>query len=205
MELKKINENLRLALEENGLAEANEMQSEIFATIKSGADAIIQSSKSSGKTTAIVLNVIQRMEKASGESIRALILAEDKEKVLEMTTLFKKLGNYTDLRVMGIHDKGNIDFDKNQISAGLDVLIGTPNKINLMFASAGFNMNTVKMFVVDDAAILFKNRMDAIVQRLSNSIAKTQRLFFTEAITEKVEILAEKIMVEPVFFEMDGA
>jgi superfamily II DNA/RNA helicase len=57
------------------------------------------------------------------------------------------------------------------------VLIGTPTKINQLFSTAGFNMNTIKMFIVDDADRLFRNRMDAIVQRLSDSAEKTQRLF----------------------------
>ena len=57
--------------------------------------------------------------------------------------------------------------------------------------------------VVDDADVLFRIRMDAIVHRLSNSIEKTQRLLFCSQITERVESLADKIMIEPVFFEMD--
>lgn len=201
MKLKKINENLQNALIENGLTEANEMQLETFSTIKSGADAVIQADKGTGKTTTIVLNVIQRMEKEVGESIRALIITENKEKVVEMVEMFKKYGNYTDLRVFGTHEKGDTDFDKNHISLGLDILVGTPNKINLLFSTAGFNMNTVKMFVIDDADVLFRSRMDAVVQRLSNSLEKTQRLFFTTVITEKVEILADKIMIEPLWFE----
>ena len=120
-----------------------------------------------------------------------------------MVELFKKLSNYTDIRVIGAHDKGDIDFDKNQISLGMDVIIGTTTKINAMFASAGFNMNTVKMFVVDDADVLFRNRLDATIMRLSASVEKTQRIFFCSEITERVEVLAEKIMIEPVFFEME--
>ncbi|AWI26021.1 DEAD/DEAH box helicase [Flavobacterium pallidum] len=203
MELKKINPNLKQALIENGLTEANELQAETFSTIKSGADAVIQSAEASGKTTTIVLNIIQKLEKAADESTRALILVQDKDKVIEMATLFRKLGNYTDLRVFGVHEKGDTDFDKNHISLGLDILIGTPEKINMLFSTAGFNLNTIKIFVVDDADKLFKSRMDAVVQRLSMSIEKTQRLFFTSDITEKVEILAEKIMIEPFWFEMD--
>jgi superfamily II DNA/RNA helicase len=72
-----------------------------------------------------------------------------------------------------------------------------------MFASAGFNMNTIKMFVVDDAEILFKSRLDAVIMRLSASVEKTQRLFFCSEISERVEILADKIMIEPLFFESD--
>ena len=203
MQLKKINLNLQKALLENNFLEANELQEETFSTIKSGADAVVQGTINSGKSTAIVLNVIQRMEKAVGESSRALVFVNDKEKVLEMVNLFKKLANYTDLRIIGVHDKGDIDFDKNQISLGNDIIVGTTSKINALFSSAGFNMNTIKMFVVDDADVLFRTRLDAVIMRLSASIEKTQRIFFTTEITERVEILADKIMIEPVFFESD--
>ena len=203
MQLKKINANLQQALIENELLEANEMQQDTFSTIKSGADAVIQSSKATGKTTTIVLNVIQRLEKTMGESTRALIIVENKEKVLKMEELFLKYGTYTDLSILGVHDKGDIDYDKNIISMGLDILIGTPNRINALFSSAGFNINTIKMFVVDDADVIFRNRLDATILRLSASIEKTQRLFFTSEITERVESLADKIMIEPLFFEME--
>lgn len=203
MNLKKINPNLLKALIENGLTDANEMQQETFSTIKSGANAVIQSAEGTGKTTTIVLNVIQKLEKTLDESTRALIIVETKEKVIEMEELFLKLGTYTDLSILGVHDKGDIDYDKNIVSLGLDILIGTPNKINAMFSSAGFNSNTIKLLVVDDADVLFRNRMDAVVHRLSNSIEKTQRLFFCSQITERVETLADKIMIEPVFFEME--
>lgn len=203
MNLKKINPNLQKALIENGLTEANEMQQQTFSTIKSGADAVIQSPGGTGKTTTIVLNVIQKLEKTLDESTRALIIVENKEKVLEMEELFLKYGAYTDLSILGVHDKGDIDYDKNVVSMGLDILIGTPNKINAMFSSAGFNSNTIKLMIVDDAEVLFRSRMDAVVLRLSNSIEKTQRLFFCSQITERVESLADKIMIEPVFFEME--
>jgi ATP-dependent RNA helicase RhlE len=203
MQLKKINTKLQQALIENGLTDAKDIQIESFSTIKSGTDAVLIAPKGEGKTTTIVLNVIQRMEKSIGESTRALVIVEDKEKVIEMVDLFKKYGNYLDLRVFGAHDKGDIDYDKNIISLGLDILVGTPNKINAMFSSAGFNMNTIKMFVVDDADILFRNRMDAVILRLSNSIEKTQRLFFASQLTERVEVLSDKIMIEPYLFEVN--
>ena len=203
MQLKKINPDLQQALIEFDLIEANEMQQETFSAIKSGADAVIQSPIGTGKTTTIVLNVIQRLQKTIGESTRALIIVENKEKVLEMEELFLKLGTYTDLSILGVHDKGDIDYDKNIISLGLDVLIGTPNRINALFSSAGFNINTIKMFVVDDSEVLFRNRVDAVILRLSASIDKTQRIFFCSEITERVETLANNIMIEPIFFEME--
>jgi hypothetical protein len=67
--------------------------------------------KGSGKSTTIVLNVIQRLAGATEESPRALIIVEDKAKVLEMESLLKKIKN-SNLEVYGVHDKGDMEYDK---------------------------------------------------------------------------------------------
>ena len=203
MKLKKINENLQQALIENGLVEANALQQETFSTLKSGADCIILSPKGSGKSTTIVLNVIQQLVCEGEESPRALIIVEDKTKVLEMEALFDKLGNYTNLRVYGVHDRGDMEYDKNYISTGIDVLIGTPNKLSDMFTTAGYNVNRLKMFIIDDTDTILKLRHETKIMRISNSITKTQRIIFSEHLSERIEILAEKMLVEPFLFDID--
>jgi ATP-dependent RNA helicase RhlE len=203
MKLKKINEKLQDALIENGLTEANVLQMETFSTIKSGADCMIISPKGSGKTTTIVLNVIQQLAGQTEESPRALIIVEDKAKVLEMEELFEKYGKYTNLEVYGVHDKGDMDYDKNYVSTGIDVLIGTPAKLSDMFSTAGYNVNRLKMFILDDVDPILKLRHETKIMRISNSIAKTQRIIFAETLTERIDILAEKMLLEPYFFDMD--
>jgi ATP-dependent RNA helicase RhlE len=203
MKLKKINEALQNALIESGLTEANELQQETFSTIKSGADCLIVAPKGSGKTTTIVLNVIQQLAGKQEESPRALIIVEDKAKVLEMEALFEEYGKYDPLEVYGVHDKGDMDYDKNYISTGIDVLIGTPNKLSDMFSTAGYNVNRLKLFILDDADPILKLRHDTKIMRISNSIAKTQRLIFTEQYTERVAILADKMLLEPFEFDFE--
>ena len=203
MKLKKINEKLQEGLIENGLTEANALQQETFSTIKSGADCLIIAEDGSGKTTTIVLNVIQQLAKETEESPRALIIVEDKAKVLEMEALFEKYGKYTDLQVFGVHDKGDMEYDKNYISTGVDVLIGTATKLNDMFTTAGFNVNRLKMFILDDADPILKLRNETKIMRISNSISKTQRIVFADRMTDRVEILVDKMLIEPFVFEMD--
>ena len=201
MKLKKINENLQENLVENGLTEANDIQKETFSTLKSGADCIIIAPNGSGKTTTIVINVIQKLAGSSEESPRALVIVEDKAKVLEMVALFEKYGKNSGLEVYGVHDKGDTDYDKNYISTGIDVLIGTPNKLNDLFSSAGYNVNRLRMLILDDADPILKLRHEIKIMRISNSIAKTQRIIFTDVLSERIEILADKMLVEP--FEFD--
>jgi superfamily II DNA/RNA helicase len=203
MKLKKIDQGLQNGLIRSGLTEANELQQETFSTIKSGVDAVIQSEKGSGKTTTIVLNVIQKLKKPFEESPRAIIFVEDKPQVLEMLDLFKQFGKDNEIRAYGVHEKTDIDEDKNQISLGIDVVIGTANKLNAMFSTAGYNVNKLQMLVVDDADILFKNRMDVPILRLSDSMPKMQKIFFCNQVTEKIEIMADRIMIEPLFIEFD--
>lgn len=202
MKLKKINTDLQIALEENGFTQANELQEATFSSIKSGADCVVIAPDGAGKTTTIVLNVIQRLEKAFEESPRALIFVESREKMLEMESLFEKLGNYTNLRVFCVHEKGDIDYDKNHISLGLDVLIGTPNRLNEMFSSAGFDVNRLKMFIVDDADEILRLRHDTKIARISGSL-KTQRLLFSHQVTERIESFSDRIQLEPLWFEAD--
>nr|WP_315207231.1 DEAD/DEAH box helicase [uncultured Flavobacterium sp.] len=204
MKLKKINEELQQALIENGLTEANAMQKETFSTLKSGSDCIIIAPKGSGKSTTIVLNVIQRLAGATEESPRALIIVEDKAKVLEMESLFEKYGKNSNLEVYGVHDKGDMEYDKNYISSGIDVLIGTPNKLSEMFTTAGFNVNRLKMFILDDADPILKLRHETKIMRISNSIVRTQRIIFSEQFTERIEVLAEKMLEEPYEFDFNG-
>ncbi len=159
--------------------------------------------KGSGKSTTIVINVIQQLVAEGEESPRALIIVEDKIKVLEMETLFENLGSETNLRVYGVHDKGDLEYDKNYISTGIDVLIGTPNRLNEMFTTAGYNVNRLKMFILDDADTILKLRHDTKIIRISNSITRTQRIIFSDQLTERIEVLADKIMVEPFLFEIE--
>jgi len=203
MFLKKIHPGLSESLAEAGLTQPTALQKETFGTIKSGADCVISAPSSEGKTNTIVINVIQRLEKEFEESPRALIIVYDKAKVLEVMELFKKYGHHTDLRVYGVHEKGDIDYDKNHISLGIDVLVGTPGRLSDMFSSAGFDVNQLKMFILDDANAILKLRHDTRIMRMSDGITKTQRLFFTEEITERVESLADKIMIEPFYFDFD--
>ncbi|MEY2703470.1 MAG: hypothetical protein RLY43_2109 [Bacteroidota bacterium] len=201
MQLKKINPHLQQALVELGLIEANEIQEETFSVIKSGADVVVQAEKGTGKTTTLVLNVIQKLEKAHLLSPRALVFSENKERVLELEERFKQFAKYTDLRIYAVHDKSDLDYDKNQISVGIDILIGTPTRLNDMFSTAGYDVNQLKMFVVDDADAIAKVRLEAKIKRISDSIAKTQRILFCEVISERVESLADQIMVEPLFLK----
>ena len=72
-----------------------------------------------------------------------------------------------------------------------------------MFTTAGFNVNRLKMFILDDADPILKLRHETKIMRISNSIIRTQRIIFSEQFTERIEVLAEKMLVEPFEFDFE--
>ena len=102
------------------------------------------------------------------------------------------------------HDKTDLDEDKNQISLGIDVLIGTPDRLSFMFGNAGFDVNQLKIWVINDIDELLRLRHDARLYRLSESIGKTQRLYVTDKETERLEIFVDKTMLDSYWFSNDN-
>lgn len=195
-----MNPSLEEAIIQFGIQEANELQRNTFSTIKSGADCLVIAPENSGKTTLIVLSVIQKLEKAFEQSPRALIMVADRDRLEKTTELFKILGRNTDLRVYPVADYRDIDEEKNEISEGIDVIIGTPKKLNALLVSAGYDVNQLKMYVVDDLELLIKERNEPIISRISTVAPKMQQLFFASKNTQKVEDLADKLLVNPIYF-----
>lgn len=203
MQLKKIDVNLQKALIEAGFTQANKIQQETFSTIKSGADTVVLSPEKSGKTITAILNVIQKLKEPFQQSPRALIIVPDKETVLHYAEIFQQLAKYNKLRVFEVYDKTDIDEEKNMISLGIDILIGTPTKINALFAGAGFDVNRLQIIVFDNLEILMQNRYDVILNRLLESLHKGQKLFLLANLTEKAELFIYKWTEEAIFFDFE--
>lgn len=202
MQLKKINLSLLQALNENNFIEATLFQKDTYSIIKSGKDAVCVSSKGNGKTTAIALHAIQKLEKPFLESPRVIIICDSKENVLFLSNLIEILSKYNGLRVFKTYEKTNLDDDKNLISLGIDILIGTPEKLNNLFATAGFDVNQLQLLMIDDFDEIVKKRQDHYINRLLMSIPKTQFLFFSNKRIEKLDIFSEKYLKFPEYYEL---
>lgn len=203
MKLKKINAQLQQALIENGLTEASAVLKEAFGTIKSGNDVVLIIEDQKDREEIIAVSVIQRLEKPFMLSPRALIIVQDKEEALRMEAVIKAFAKYTSLRIFMTHDKTDLDEDKNQISLGIDILIGTPERLSFMFGNAGFDVNQLKIFVIAHTDELLKKRHDTRLYRLSESIGKTQRLYVSDKETERLEIFVDKTMLDSFWFSED--
>ncbi len=204
MKLKKLIPELASEIVNNGLdKEPKLVQSEAIPKIKSGSDMFIVAPEGSGKTTAIVISVIQKLKSAFEEAPRAVIMVETKEKAFEMEELFKKLAKQTDLRSFVVFDQGIIQYQKDMIYEGLDVVIGTPRRLGELLSITGIPMTKVNTFIVDDAECLAPHSHHPIIYRIADAAEKAQFLIFANRWSDKFEKMEERMMKNPQYLEIE--
>ena len=203
MKLKKINEHLAQRLVELGKTEPSEILKDSFGMIKSGNDVVIIHDDTEIREDVMIISVIQRLQKPYMLSPRALVVVKDKEAVLRVHDKFQKYSKYTELRIFSTHEKTDIDEDKNLISVGTDVLIGTPERLNEMFKVAGYDVNQLLMYVIDEADDLLRKRYDTKLARISEAIGKVQRFYLAVAEYEKLESFVDRTMLDSYWFTQD--
>lgn len=194
MNLKKLIPELVSGLKDAGFdTDPKKIQTRSIPQIKSGADLFIVSPEGSGKSTAIVIGIIQQLKEAFEEAPRAIIMAATKEKAFELEAQFGILGKHCNLRIFTVFDQGKIQYQKDMIYEGLDVLIGTPKRLNELVNISGIPLTNIKMFVVDDLDSYTLDKY-ALIYRLADNIDKSQFIMLANSRIKNFAKLSERIM-----------
>ncbi len=180
MFFKKIIEPLNENLKRNGITEPNTLQSEILSKIKGGKSMFVIAHKNAGKTTSIVISVINKLKDEFEDAPRALIFVKDKEACLKLAEIFNTYKIGTDLRVYCAYEEHNMELQREELFLGTDIVIATPKRLNRIFYLNGINLNKLQMCIVEDAEFLFKNNNFAEVTRTPESIGRCQYLVFSD-------------------------
>jgi superfamily II DNA/RNA helicase len=182
----KLDIQLLESLEENGLIESTGLQHACIPKIKSGRDVICMADNGTGKSTTIVISVLNKLKASLDDNPRALIVVADKEKAAAMKSEFDRLGSYTDLRVHTACDDGKINDQKDEIYMGSDVVIGTAKRLNQIYTLYALNLTVLKIFAIDDADLIIKSTNYLQIDRLAESIPRTQKIVFTSQMNDWV-------------------
>ncbi len=187
MPFKKLIEPLKDILDHLGYNEPLPLQKKIISPIKSGSSLFVIAPDNSGKTTSLVISVIQKLKSAFEDSPRALIFVKDKEAALSLENLFNTFKSGTDLRVYCAYEEHNIDAQRDEIYEGVDIVIATPKRLNKIFYLNGINLNKLQMCIVEDTQFLFGNNNFNEVSRTPESIDKCQFIIFSNKFDERLK------------------
>ncbi len=189
---KKIEAHLNETLDSIGFNNPIGLQKKIVSSIKSGMDTIVVSEAKSGKSTALVVGIIQKLKAALNDVPRALIIVPDKERAEALKEQFDLIGQATDLRSFTVYQGPNIQKLKDQIYWGSDIIIGTAKRLGELYSNNGLNLNDLQIIVVDDAQESLKTELTAPIDRLFDIMPKAQHIILSEIYNDRLERYEDK-------------
>ncbi|MCM4163163.1 MULTISPECIES: DEAD/DEAH box helicase [unclassified Arenibacter] len=203
MSFKKIQEQLKKALEQQGIKELFPFQKAVVPKLKGGASIFGIAPHGAGKTTSIVIGTLQKLNcEAFEEAPRALIFVKDKEAALAMQREFERFTRRMDLRIYSVYEEHNIEAQRNEIFEGVDIVIATPKRLSKIFYLNGINLGKLKLFIVDDAEFLSKPGPFSDVIRIPESLDRCQYAIFSTKFDGRMERMQELFMANAQVIEV---
>lgn len=195
MPFKKLIEPLKDAIERQGFEEPLPFQKKIISKIKGGANIFGIGPDGCGKTTSLLISVMQKLKgQAFEDAPRALIFVKDKQAALDLAELFREYTKQTDLRIYCVYDELNIDTQRSELYVGSDIVIATPKRLNRVFYMNGIDLNKLQLFIIEDAEFLFRNSNFGEATRITESLNRCQYLVFSTKYDSRFDRWRESFM-----------
>lgn len=144
--------------------------------IRSGKDVVGIAQTGTGKTFAYMLPLLQSLEFSKQENPRILILVPTRELVLQLVENITDFAKYMNVRVTGVFGGVNINRQREAVAQGLDILVGTPGRLNDLILSRTVQLKSIKHLVIDEVDVMLDlgfrhqltNILDMLPQRRQN-------------------------------------
>jgi len=208
-------------IEETGFSHCTPIQAQTLPHALAGKDVAGQAQTGTGKTAAFLVALFNHLlrhpakDERRPNQIRALVLAPTRELAIQIHKDAETLGRHTGLRLGLAYGGTGYEQQRQQLTEGVDVLIGTPGRIIDYFKQHVFDLRQLQVMVLDEADRMFDlgfikdirylfRRMPTPDKRLSMLFSATLSLRVTELAYEHmnnpvtVEVVAEQVTADRV-------
>ena len=192
-----------------GFTECTPVQALTLPVALQGKDIAAQAQTGTGKTAAFLIAVFSRMLElpftGRGASPRALIIAPTRELAVQIDAEAKLIGGPAGFRILPVF--GGIDYLKQRedISKGVDVLIGTPGRLIDYLKQRVYSLRKTQFLVIDEADRLFDmgfiSDLRFLLRRMS-PYDKRQSMLFSATLSNRVLELCYEHMNMPQKFSV---
>ncbi|CCK68743.1 ATP-dependent RNA helicase DBP5 KNAG_0B03010 [Huiozyma naganishii CBS 8797] len=155
---------------------------------------IAQSQSGTGKTAAFSLTMLSRVDLSLGECCQAICLAPSRELARQTLEVIQEMGKFTKIKSQLIVPDS---FEKGQQILA-HIVVGTPGTILDLMRRKRLDVNSVKIFVLDEADnMLDKQGLGDQCLRVKKFLPKNAQLvLFSATFAEQVRSYAKKVVPE---------
>lgn len=200
----KLNKQLTEACLDNGITSPKEIQEKSFSRIMGGQNLVLSGPEGTGKTTNLILSCLMQLKYQHEMAPRALFLVSNREAADELEQEIEKYNELLKLRILTVTPGRGMDGQRDDLFAGCDIVIGTPDRVQTLLLQSGININKIKMFVIEDAELMIKQGFQVQINRITEGLPKCQRIFTTQVIGPKLEKLIEEVLEYPQIIEVNN-
>ncbi len=196
-----IHPDIMKAIEEANYEKPTSIQEQAIPVLLNGRDVLGCAKTGTGKTAAFGIPMIQRLleNPVAGKPIRALILAPTRELAIQIGENIETYASHTEISVGvmygGVTPKRHVKVIKREP----DIIVSTPGRLLEFVEQGHINLETLEMFVLDEADQMLDDSMLKIVKHIIRKLPGTkQTMLFSATMPKEVMKLVNSLLKNPV-------
>jgi superfamily II DNA/RNA helicase len=194
------------ALDTLGYKTPTPIQLQAIPAVLAGRDLMAAAQTGTGKTAGFALPVLQRLsegEKASSNSIRALVLVPTRELAEQVQASFRQYGEHLSVSTYATYGGVSINPQMMRLRRGVDILVATPGRLLDLFRQNAIKFKQVETLILDEADRMldlgFAQELATVFAALPK---QRQTLLFSATFSEEIRSMAKARLRDPLSIEV---
>ena len=204
----RISNDIKKSLLAQGFRRPTDIQFKSIPYILNGEDVLAIAQTGTGKTAAFVIPILhllhdQILRRERREGVRCLVMVPTRELAVQITSVFKQIGQHTRVRIASIFGGVEQEAQIADLEKGIDVLVTTPGRMFDLVSQGHLKLHRVQVLVLDEAdhmlALGFIKDIQDVLRLLPK---KRQTLFFSATIDSEIKKLAYSLVNKPIRIQL---
>jgi len=198
-----LKEELLRGLFAMGFDHPSYIQKTSIMPIISGKDVRAQAQSGTGKTGAFAVAALQTLRPSNGKA-QILIVVNTLEIAKQNFDRVLDFGQFMEFKIALLVAGIPMDQNRHELRNGVDIVVGTPGRINHMIRDGHFDASGVRLFIVDEADEMlkseFKDQMRSIFAAFNFDILKSA--LFSATWEEDALEMSKQILENPITIDL---
>ncbi|OQV17527.1 Eukaryotic initiation factor 4A-II [Hypsibius exemplaris] len=181
-----------------GFEKPSAIQQRAIMPCVKGRDVIAQAQSGTGKTATFAISILQNIDLANPEC-QAMVLAPTRELAQQIQKVVLALGDYMGVQCHACIGGTNVQNDVVKLGNGQHVVVGTPGRVFDMISRRALRVNSLKMFVLDEAdEMLSRGFKEQIYDVFKNLPGNVQVVLLSATMPPEVLEVTKSFMRDPI-------
>ena len=189
-----------------GYTRMTPIQARSLPSILAGEDVLGQGKTGSGKTAAFGLGLVEGLE-IERFQVQGLVLCPTRELADQVAREIRRLARtIPNIKVLTLCGGTPLGPQIGSLEHGAHIIVGTPGRVEEHLRKSTLRLDSLRKLVLDEADRMldmgFQPALEAIFDYMPS---KRQTLLFSATFPDSVQVIAERIMTQPVKVQLEEA